>query len=72
MKGTAQGYLDINKEDITSLVAQNRNDPDGFNRDVLEHWARSYSGDDKVNVSNGQIIAKINEINQLRIESKLK
>ena len=53
MKAIAEGYLDISREDVVSLVDANRDDTEAITREIIRKWAYKHSDQNqiKANVS---------------------
>ena len=50
MKSIALGYLDLDEETIKNLDDTNKDDVEGFNRDVLKMWENKNYGRNEVQV----------------------
>ena len=49
METVALGYLDLDEAVLKSLKTEKREDPEGFNREVLRRWSNMNHGQVKVN-----------------------
>ena len=52
MKSIALAYLELDKETLKNIESESQDDPESFNRDVIEKWENKNSGDDEVKVSS--------------------
>ena len=48
METVALGYLDLDEAVLKSLKTEKRDDPEGFNREVLRRWSNMNHGQVKV------------------------
>ena len=51
MEGIAAGYLGICHEQIKNKRAENKDNPEGFNRDILRIWCNKHAKGNHVKVS---------------------
>ena len=50
MKAIAEGYLDISREEVVSLVDVNRDDTEAITRELIRNWAYKNSDQNQIKV----------------------
>ena len=51
IKAIAEGYLDISREEVVSLVDANRDDTEAITREIIKKWAYKNSDRNQIKVS---------------------
>ena len=55
MKAIAMGYMDISEEVVGNVAGKNRDDQEGFTRDVIEKWKNKPGNSDHNQVKVGSV-----------------
>ena len=51
MKAIVEGYLDINRDEVVSLLDTNRDDTEAITREIIREWAYKHSDQNQIKVS---------------------
>ena len=61
MAAIAEGYMDIDDVTIKNTKSENKDDAEGFNREIIKIW-RNKNPDDQIKVGEFPVTCKISDI----------